>query len=130
MYGFKKVKKGIAKNSFYHPYFQKNVREEMKLIRRRKNCRSTNEENIHPGECQIELLGKKAGGSEDTIVATPQQQQVQCVSDQSIKIQEQLSRDVMHEFVPDYHDMSHWGYLNEDVFHYEDSFEYPLLHHG
>ena len=53
MYGFKKVKKGIAKNSFYHPYFQKNVRDDIKLIKRRKNCRSMNEENIHPLDYKI-----------------------------------------------------------------------------
>jgi hypothetical protein len=42
MYGFKKVKKGIAKNSFYHPYFIKGSNDQMNLIRRRKNCKTMN----------------------------------------------------------------------------------------
>jgi hypothetical protein len=43
MYGFKKVKKGISKNSFYHPYFVKGSKQEMTLIKRRKNCRAGND---------------------------------------------------------------------------------------
>jgi hypothetical protein len=59
MYGFKKVKKGIAKNSFYHPYFVRGSKDEMALIRRRKNCKSMDEENMPPFEHKIESISKK-----------------------------------------------------------------------
>lgn len=50
MYGFKKAKKGVAKNGFYNPHFNKHSKENIKLIKRRKNCRSMliTDENIPP----------------------------------------------------------------------------------
>ena len=45
MYGFKKAKKGVAKNSFYHPHFHRDAREELRLVKRRKNCRAINQDN-------------------------------------------------------------------------------------
>lgn len=57
-------------------------------------------------------------GSEDTILTNRPQSQ------QGSKIYEQPSvKDILvPEFVPEYHDVNQWNYLNEDVFQYEDSF--------